>query len=67
MSTISGKYDVLFDDNEATNISLLEEEIYQQTNLIRLENLNVLPLEEIRKKLGKKYVKITVEDEINEI
>ena len=36
-------------------------------NLIKLEDLNVLPLEEVRRKLEKKYGKKTVEDEINEI
>ena len=36
-------------------------------NLIKLEDLNVLPLKEIRKKLDKKYGKRTNENEINEI
>jgi len=36
-------------------------------NLIKLEDLNVLPLDEIRRKLDKKYVKMTAEDETNEI
>ena len=36
------KYDVLSNDNEAKNNILLEEEIYQQMNLIKLEDLNVL-------------------------
>jgi len=36
-------------------------------NLIKLEDLNVLPVEEIRRKLDKKCDKITAEDEINEI
>ena len=36
-------------------------------NLIKLEDLNVLPLEEVRRKLDKKYGKMTIEDEINEI
>jgi len=36
-------------------------------NLIKLEDVNVLPLEEIRRKLDKKYGKMTIEDEINEI
>ena len=67
MSTISDKYDVLFDDNEAANIIFSEEQIYRQMNLIKLEDPNVLPLEEIRKKLDKKYDKMTIDDEINEI
>ena len=65
MSVISNKYDVLYDDNEETNTVQLEEQIYQQMNLIKLRDLNVLPLEEIRKKLDKKYGKMT--NEINEI
>ena len=36
-------------------------------NLIKLEALNVLPLEEVRKKLDKKCGKMAVEDEIEEI
>ena len=36
-------------------------------NLINLEDLNVLSLEEIRRKLDEKYGKMIVEDEINEI
>ena len=36
-------------------------------NLIKLEDLNVVPLEEIRRKLDKKYGKMIVEDEINKI
>ena len=36
-------------------------------NLIKLEVLNVLPLEEVRRKLDKKYDKMAIEDKINEI
>ena len=36
-------------------------------NLIELEDLNVLPLEEIRKKLDKKFEKILLDEENNEI
>jgi len=35
--------------------------------LIKLEDLSVLPLEEVRRKLDKKYGKMAVENEINEI
>ena len=61
MSAISDKHDVLSDDNEETNNVQLEEEIYQQMNLIKLEDLNILPLEEIRRKLDKKCGKMTNE------
>ena len=54
MSTISNKHDILSYDNEKTNNVQLEEEIYQQMNLIKLVDLNVILLEEIRKKLDKK-------------
>ena len=57
MGAISDKYDVLSDYNEATNNILLEEKIYQQMNLIKLKDLNVLPLEEIRRKLDKNMIK----------
>jgi len=67
MSAISDKYDVLSDDNEETNNVQLEEEIYQLMNLTKLEDLKVLPLEEVRGKLDKKYGKMTVKGEINEI
>jgi len=36
-------------------------------NLIKLEDLNVVPLEEIRKELDTKYSKMVFDDEINEI
>ena len=55
MSATSDKHDVLSDDNEETNNIWLEEEIYQQMNMIKLRDLNILPLEEIRRKLDKKY------------
>ena len=46
MSVIIDKQGILFDDYEETNNAQLEEEIYQQMNLIKLEDLNALPLEE---------------------
>jgi len=49
MSVIVDKQGILSDDYEETNNTQLEEEIYQQMNLIKLEDLNVLPLEEISK------------------
>ena len=36
-------------------------------NLIKFDDLNALPLEEIKQKLDKKYGKIVTENEINEI
>ena len=57
MGAISDKHDLLSDDNEETNNGQLEEEIYQQMNLIELRDLNVSPLEEIRRKLDKYMVK----------
>ena len=57
MSAISHKHDVLSDDNKETNNVQLEEEIYQQMNLIKLKDMNVLPLEEIRRKLDKNMIK----------
>ena len=35
--------------------------------LIKLDDLNIVPLEEIRRKLNRKYCKIVADDEINEI
>ena len=43
MSAISDKYDVLSDNNEETNNVQLKEEIYQQMNLIKLNDLNAIP------------------------
>ena len=57
MSAISDKYNVLSDDNEETNNVQLEEEIYQQMNLIKLEDLNVLPLEKLEEDWIKNMVK----------
>ena len=50
MSIIVDKQGILSNDYEGTNNAQLEEEVYQQMNLIKLEDLNVLPFEEIRKK-----------------
>ena len=36
-------------------------------NLIKLEDLNVIPLEEARRKLDKKYGKMVFDDKINQI
>ena len=57
MSAISDKYDVLSDDNQVTNNILLEEETYQQINLIKLEDLSALPLEEVRRNWIRNMVK----------
>ena len=43
MGAVSDKHDVLSDDNEKANNIQLEEEIYQQMNFIKLDNLNALP------------------------
>ena len=66
MSVIADKQGILSDEYEEPNNAQLEEEIYQQINLIKLEDLNVLPLEEIRKKLDKKFEK-KPEEENNEV
>ena len=55
------------DDYEEPNNTQLEEEIYQQMNLIKLEDLNILPLEETRKKLDKKFRTKPLEEENNEV
>jgi len=50
MRIIVDKEGILFDDyEEMKNIQL--EEVYQEMNLIRLEDLNVLPLEETSRNL----------------
>ena len=54
MSNNSEKHDALSDNIEETNHVQLEEEIYQQMNLLKLDDLNELPLEEVRGKLDKK-------------
>ena len=36
-------------------------------SLLKLDDLNVVPLEEIRRKLDKKYGEMVSDDEINEI
>jgi len=67
MSLIIDKQGILSDKYEETNNAKLEEEIYQLMNLIKLEDLNVLPLEEIMKKLDKKFSKKLLEEEKNEV
>ena len=54
MGAIIEKQDLLSYDNEEINNVQSKEEIYQQMNLIKLEDLNVVPLEDIRRKLDKK-------------
>ena len=41
MGAIVDKLDILSDNNEETNNIQLKEEIYQQMNLIKLEDPNV--------------------------
>ena len=54
MGTIVYKQEVLSNDNEETSIVQLKEEIYQHMNLLKLEDLSIVPLEEIKRKLDKK-------------
>ena len=61
------KQDILSNDNEETNDVQLEEEMYQQMNLIKLEDLNIIHLQEVRRQLDKKYGKMIFDDEITEI
>ena len=49
------KQRILPDDYEEMKNAQFEVKIYQQMNLIKLEDLNVLLLEEIRRKLDKKF------------
>jgi len=67
MGTIIKKQDVLSKDNEETNNVQLEEDIYQQMNLIKQEDIDVTLSKEIKWKLDKKYGKIIFGIEINEI
>jgi len=67
MFIIVDKQGILSDDYEKTNNTQLEEEIYQQMNSIKLEDLNVLPLEETRKNSDKKFEKKLLEKEDNEV
>jgi len=65
MSVIVDKQGISSDDYEETKNAQLEEEIYQQVNTIKLEDLNILPSEEIRKKLDKKFEKMLLDEENN--
>jgi len=67
MSVIVDKQGILSDDYEESNNAQLEEEIYQQMNLIKLEDFKVLPLEEIRKKLDTKFGKKPLDEENDEV
>ena len=55
MGPISDEHDVLSNDNEETNNAQLEEEIHQHMNLSKLEDLQAWPLQEVRRKWGKKW------------
>ena len=57
MSITVDRQGILSDDYEEPNNARVEEEIYQQMNLTKLEDLNFLPLEEIRKNLDKKTIR----------
>jgi len=67
ISVIVDKQRILSNDYEESNNAQLEEEIYQQMNLIKLEDLKVLPFKEIRKNLDKKFGKNPLEEENNEV
>jgi len=54
MGTIVERQDASPDNNEETNNVPLEEEMHQQMNLIKLEDLNIVLLEEIRRKMNLK-------------
>ena len=56
ISAIIGKQEVPSDDNEEINNVQLEREIYQQMNLIKLEDLN--GLEKTTRKMDKKIWEI---------
>ena len=58
IGAISDKYDVLSNDNEKTNNVWLEEEICEQMNPIKVEDLDAISLEEVREKWIKKYEKM---------
>jgi len=67
MSDIVDKQGILSEDYEESNNAQLEKEIYQQINLIKLEDLNVLRLEDIRKKLDKTFLKESKEEENSKV
>jgi len=67
MSVIVDKQWILSDDYEKTNNAQFQEKIYQQINLIKLEDFSVLPLEEIRQKQEKKLGRKLLEEENNKI
>ena len=53
MGTIIDKQEILSDNNEETYNIQLEEEIHQQMNLVKLKDLDAIPLE-VKQKLDKK-------------
>jgi len=58
MGAIADKQEVLSYDNEETNNIWLEEEICEQMNPIKVEDLDAISLEEVREKWIKKYEKM---------
>ena len=67
MSVIVDKEEILSNDYKETNNIQLEEEIYPQMNLFKLKDLKFLPLEEIKRKLYKKFKKMVVDEKNNNI
>lgn len=67
MGIIAEKQIILSDDYEETNNILLEKEIYQQMSLIKLEDMESIPLEKIRKMFDKKLGKMVLDEESNEV
>ena len=53
-ATVDKTRSILGDNNEETNNLQIEEEIYLQINLIKLENLDAILLEEVIRKLDQK-------------
>jgi len=45
----------------------LEDEMYYQMNLIKLEDLQAIPIEEVKKKVRQKIKQILIDSEINGI
>ena len=69
MAIISDKW--VASDEEEKNYTSIEEDLYQQMGLIKLEDLEFVPLEDVKRKLENKMGKMImdnnkIEEEINQ-
>ena len=67
IATIVDKQGVFSDENKETNHVQIEEKMYLQLNLLKLKDLDAIPLEELRDQFRKMVAKIEINELVNEL